>query len=105
MFEKYSREGYEDQQKKVEEAEKKFEESGGTSSVQESVEKYGYPGQPPESLVPEIRLERAKQKLEKLKNVGHAEALKLNEEYDELRKRVEDANTALRNFEKEKLGM
>lgn len=47
----------------------------------------------------------AKEKLKKLLASGHAEAVKLNEEYDRLIKNADDAEEALRTFEETKLDM
>ena len=48
---------------------------------------------------------QAKEKLEKLKTAGHAEANELDREYNRLLSEAEQAESAVRNFEMEKLGM
>lgn len=50
-------------------------------------------------------IDDAQKELDKMRKEGHKEALQLNEEYDLLRKRAEEAIQDLYNFEKNKLGM
>ena len=47
----------------------------------------------------------ARERVEKLYGKGHAEARALNEEYDRLRTRAQEAIKAIADFEREKLGM
>lgn len=49
--------------------------------------------------------EEAKKRVEKLFGKSNAEAEKMNEEYDRLLARAQEAIKAVKDFEKEKLGM
>lgn len=51
------------------------------------------------------RFRKAQEKLSTLQNQGEKEARALNEEYDNLRAKAEEALAALGSFEKNKLGM
>ena len=108
MFEKYSKDNFEKRDTKLEDAssrlhanEKKLEKSdnpthvyaprkGGFVSVLEAEER---------SVI------EAQEKLNEMLGKGQAEAIELNREYNRLRAKVEEALIAVRDFEREKLGM
>lgn len=53
----------------------------------------------------EERLEKLRDKFRKMKDIDHAEAIKLEEKHNNLLQNVADAHKALEEFEKEQLGM
>jgi hypothetical protein len=121
--EKYSREAFEEAEQQIKNAEEiaatekeklskeadEYAEKAATNSSPwgdiffaaraESLDKKA------KKMTPDKVREEARKRLEDLINAGHKEALKLNEEYDRLRIKAEQAEKELEDFEREKLGM
>jgi len=111
--EKYSKEGYENLEKKTTEAKEASDVFPGThvsTGVPESYD-YGdgsYTARSASRFIPSPQRERfddLTKKLERMKNAGHKEALELEAKHNQLLQEVVDAHQALDEFEKEQLGM
>ncbi|PIW75989.1 MAG: hypothetical protein CO001_03735 [Candidatus Portnoybacteria bacterium CG_4_8_14_3_um_filter_40_10] len=95
MFEKYSRENFEEAKKKKEESEELRAEG-----AREANPLYAFA-----VMTAELQKRLAARKFEKIEGFAQEEAEKLNEEYEQLKRKIIDDIEALRNFEREKLGM
>jgi hypothetical protein len=93
MFEKYSREAFDEAQKKAEQTEEKINEAEERN--------YGTVTK----LMRDFKDDFAKWRVEKIYGKNQEEAQELNEKHEQLRQNVLDAIEALDNFEKEELGM
>jgi len=111
--EPHSREGFEELQKKTDEAKAAALENPGSSWSTGEVQRHEqYDGsfqvRNVYKRVPTVEEEtywKMMEKLEKMKNKGHAEALELESKHNQLLQKVEDANRALTTFETEQLEM
>ena len=103
MSEKYSKEKFEAVQKRKEEVEKDLKIEKEFRDL--ALFGVNLPGIPADSLYTKLNELFAKRKLEKIYGLGQEEAQKLNEEYEQLKQKVQDDLEALQVFEKEKLGM
>ena len=111
--EKYSKEGYEELEKKTAEAKIASDAFPGMSVPTGVPESYNYgdghyTARSEHKFIPSPQRERFNkltEKLEKMKNAGHKEALGLEAKHNQLLQDVEDAHEALDEFEKEQLGI
>ena len=108
--EKYSREGYDETQEKERLAKKEAEEHPGKfkpilpiSGIKwDNRERTQYTYRQSRH---ENRHERAVQRLEQLKEIAHGEAVALEKEHERLTATIMEAQRALADFERDKLGM
>lgn len=98
--EKYSKEGYEEAREDAESADKHAEKFRGVFYIDKR-DPFKFVEVPTGARA----RKSAKERLEKLFASGQKEALVLNEEYDRLLVRVQEAVKAVADFEREKLGM
>ncbi len=107
MFEKpHSRENYDKLETKTKEAEETANKNHGHTTMEDFG---GMAGDPRKAVfhpsVEQKRYEKLSEKLERMKNAGHKEALGLERKHNELLKKVEGAKQELASFEEEQLGM
>ena len=111
--EKHSREGYDEIENQIPEALAAANEhpGHGVPTGETRKEKHyggGYSIRSVEKYIPspqQGRLWKLIEKLERMKEAGHGEALGLEAKHNKLIKDVEDAHAELEAFEKEQLGM
>ncbi|MEK7579378.1 MAG: hypothetical protein AAB460_02510 [Patescibacteria group bacterium] len=112
-FEKpYTREGYDAQQAKVEEARRAAAEQPGHTTEyvrgaggeSEFAPSGSFTESSYERSSAEKKLEKQEGKLAKMKDKAHGEALGFEEQHRALQQAVKNAEEALRDFEKTKLG-
>ncbi|HPW34635.1 MAG TPA: hypothetical protein PK367_02675 [Candidatus Paceibacterota bacterium] len=117
MFEKTSRENFEEKSEGVKQKEKELEklrnpfgkvssaEIGVAGTIHEVANALFSTLNTPKIKWLESRIASGKKKLGKIYEESHEEALKLNEEHNRLLENIVKAEEALRSFESDELGM
>ncbi len=118
--EKYSREAFDEAEQKLNETKEAIDTTPGGRGYVKIERGEFFPtldttGKSPSFRAPDRRVwvesplgkqeRKAKEKLQKLLASGHKEAIALNEEYDRLQKKVNEAIQALADFERDNLGV